>query len=172
MPENNSEFLPSESASLEIPAAARHWAEISRLLTLAYRRLSRLMSDLVPLTESELMVLWACLDAPPDGLAQVALSENLGMSPAQISQLVDRLGEVGLLDSTRSRKDRRRRLWKLTDTGRETLFEAGCKMAVRVVEFDDRLNSLELGTLKDFLERLSAEADGPNLLPEKKGRAA
>ena len=105
---------------------------------------------------------------PPEGIAQVALAESIGMSAGQISQLVDRLGAVKLIESTRSASDRRRRLWRVTDAGRDTLFEAGCRLAIRVEELDRRLSHVELGTLKDFLERLSAETRGP-VLPHPNG---
>jgi DNA-binding MarR family transcriptional regulator len=69
------------------------------------------------LSEPELALLWACRKAPPGGRGQRELAEELAVSPAHVSGLVERLRRAGLLRARTAEEDRRRRLWQLTPAG-------------------------------------------------------
>ena len=68
------------------------------------------------LDEPELAMLWACIASPPGGRGQSDLADFLAVSPAQVSAVVKRLGQAGLLQG-RIAADRRRRLWEPTPAG-------------------------------------------------------
>jgi len=71
------------------------------------------------LAETEFIVLCACVAAEPDGLSQTGLVARLGVSPGQVSGLVERLRQAGLLEARRSAADRRRQFWQVTSAGRQ-----------------------------------------------------
>lgn len=145
-----------------------HWADLARLLTLSQRSLQRLISDLGP-SESEWVLLWVCSEAPAEGMPQVAFAESLGISPAQVSALVERLRERGRLESNRCPQDRRRRLWRLTDSGRQSLELASQQLAQRLAELPSPLDRDELASIRQRLESLIASLAKP---AGRKARAA
>jgi DNA-binding MarR family transcriptional regulator len=99
--------------------------------------------------EQEFMVLWVCRAAP--GLVQKALARQLGVSPAQVSSLVEGLRRQGLLDGRRPAGDRRRQEWHLTQAG-HTLLDA----VDRDLATDDGLLETALAPYQpaDFLSAL------------------
>lgn len=80
------------------------------------------------LTDTQLMVLWGIDRLSPSqggtGVQQSEVAQSLGISPAQISGLVEQLRQQGNLDSRRAVHDRRQQLWHLTEPGRAKLTEA------------------------------------------------
>ena len=92
------------------------------------RILSRNLAKLLKnsgLNEAEFRLLWllqrgrvAQLSSAPD---QKQLAEDLGLSPAQVSALVERLSSIQAIRTSSSQKDRRRQLWKIDTLGRELL---------------------------------------------------
>src|SRR5690606_11008286 len=56
--------------------------------------------------------------------AQLELAGRLGISPAQISNLVELLSRMGLIRGARPASDRRRQVWRLTPQGGETLTQS------------------------------------------------
>lgn len=165
-----------------IPDTAKNWSEIARLLTLSQRTLGRLLTGVAPVSESELMLLWVCSksagepsagedDVPSaEGQAQVGLAEALGMSPGQVSSLVERLRSRDLLESNRSTSDRRRRLWRLTSGGRDCLADAGRVLAERAGDLNRHLNPSEQDLLRDLLQRVAST--NHNASTGRKERAA
>ncbi len=178
MKENASPRSTRDGASLNSPASsipetARRWAEIARLLTLSQRTLARLLTGVAPLSESERMLLWVCSQAPDEGLAQVGLADALGMSPGQVSSLVERLRTAELLESSRSTTDRRRCLWRLTGEGRGCLEAAGRRLAERVDELNSHLSHSEQELLHVLLERVASKSlPGSMATSGRKERAA
>jgi DNA-binding MarR family transcriptional regulator len=114
------------SARAAAPAAAAE-----RLLNLiqaagsAGRQLRRWLAERLErfdLSESELQILWLCAQPRAGGgWAQGELAEAAGISPAQISSLVERLRQRGLMTMKRSVIDRRRAVWQLLDQGEDLL---------------------------------------------------
>ena len=77
-------------------------------------------------TESEFRLLWLLSQSRGDRPAhdkfdQAELAELLVVSPAQVSGAVERLRSLGMLERTTDQHDRRRRLWRLADGGRQLL---------------------------------------------------
>ena len=88
------------------------------------RRAARLLADWVrrfELSETEFQVLW-CLRAASDaGLDQKTLATALAFSAAQISALIERLRSRGWTSQQSVPDDRRRHLWRLSDSGQQQL---------------------------------------------------
>ena len=89
-------------------------------------------------------------------LSMNSLAEALGMSPGQVSSLVERLRSRDLLESNRSTSDRRRRLWRLTSAGRDCLADAGRVLAERAGDLNRHLNPSEQDLLRDLLQRVAS----------------
>lgn len=90
------------------------------------RRLARLLADVLRqyhMSEAEFRLLWLLRDAEQASLEQSALVGGLGISPAQVSTLVEKLRLQQILAPVTSEKDRRRKLWQFTASGQES-FEA------------------------------------------------
>jgi DNA-binding MarR family transcriptional regulator len=73
------------------------------------------------LSDTELLVVWLCCGG---GRIQVELAGAIGVSPAQMSGLVERLRARGLVAMHRSAMDRRRQVWRTTASGQSLLAEA------------------------------------------------
>jgi DNA-binding MarR family transcriptional regulator len=104
-----------------LPAtSAAQWLRLVQTASMCGRQLRRALAELVAprgLTDSECLVLWACCEAPSEGQAQHHLAAIIGVSPAQLSGLLDGLAARELLSGRRPAHDRRRQYWRLTATG-------------------------------------------------------
>ena len=103
----------------------------------AGRALRRLLADQAAeqgLSDAELLVIWLCERGP--GLAQVELSAEVGMSPAQMSVTVERLRQRRLIDMQRSAVDRRRQVWRTTEDGLRLLVTARQGLAAAAKQLD------------------------------------
>jgi DNA-binding MarR family transcriptional regulator len=105
-----------------LPAtAAAQWLRLVQTASMCGRQLRRALGELVGprgLTDSQCLVLWACCEAPPEGQAQHDLATPIGVSPAQLSGLLEDLAARGLVTGRRPAHDRRRQYWRLTTEGR------------------------------------------------------
>ncbi|BBO35107.1 MarR family transcriptional regulator [Lacipirellula parvula] len=77
------------------------------------------------INEPEFRLLWL-LSGSGNGAAecsldQADLAERLVVSPAQVSGAVERLRHLGLLERVQHERDRRRQLWRVTNTAGELL---------------------------------------------------
>jgi DNA-binding MarR family transcriptional regulator len=109
--------LPARSGNCRDMA---HWITIIQRVWSCGRQLRRWLGEqLAPwqLTDSEFLLLFSCSQASEQGLAQNDLSGALGMSPAQVSNLVEQLGRKELLRVTRPPLDRRRQMIQLSSRG-------------------------------------------------------
>jgi DNA-binding MarR family transcriptional regulator len=96
------------------------WIEfVERLLVCARRARERLSVEASRqgLSEPQIEMLWACAKAPPGGRCQKDLAEDLAVSPAHVSGVVERLHAAGLLQYSVAEGDRRLRYWRLTPAG-------------------------------------------------------
>src|SRR6478752_5908652 len=101
-PENG---LPLGDAAPDRLLRLVHWtSNASRHLR---RRLTEITSAL-DLSDTELIVVWMCSG---DGRVQIDLVGSTGISPAQMSGLVERLRGRGLVAMHRQAGDRRRQIW-------------------------------------------------------------
>jgi len=106
------------------------------------------------LSEAEFRLLWRLYaysaDVHQRTFEQSALAEPLGISPAQVSAIVEKLRRQEFISSVAHASDRRRRLWRLTAEGR-LRFEWICKRVGRLssswrfFELDQAIPSLEKG---------------------------
>jgi DNA-binding MarR family transcriptional regulator len=98
--------------------------DILQSIAIFGRQVRRTITGLIReygLNDSELLLLWVCGETDAGGIAQNRLASSVGLSTAQVSGLVERLGNRGLIEERRSPGDRRRRLWRITETGRGVL---------------------------------------------------
>lgn len=136
--------------------------ETVQLLAQCHRQFRRLLSDRLSalgLNDTEFTVLWLCQQAEPRGWVQRDLATALGVSPPQISGLVERLRQQGWLISRRCPLDRRRQLWGIASEGRRLLVRIG-----------DDLRELTASLEGCFFARQQAELNG--LLRELAGWGA
>jgi len=86
------------------------------------RRLARQLALVVrehALSEAEFRLLWLLRETAQASLEQSELVQGLGISSAQVSALVEKLRVQQILALSTDEKDRRRKLWQLTASGRE-----------------------------------------------------
>jgi DNA-binding MarR family transcriptional regulator len=106
------------------------------------------------LSEQEFLVLWLCGDdAALTHRGQGELAEVVGVSPAQMSGLVDRLRRRNLLQFERLGRDRRRQVWQLTAEGQTLLAEICCHLATASAQLSGNLLETEQQQLLSLLER-------------------
>ena len=125
------------------------------LVDVIERRLAQ--AGLPPLAWYDL--LWGLERSPGERLRMSELADKVVLSRSNLTRLVDRLEEAGLVARERSTEDRRGAYAVLTEAGREMrrrmwpVYEAGIRQL-----FDGRLNDAEAGTLSAVLRRLLAAA--------------
>jgi DNA-binding MarR family transcriptional regulator len=148
------ELLPQSTAD---PAADRllglvHWmSAASRQLR---RRLS-LIAESTGLTDCELLAIWLCLQNE-SGLVQGDLAAAVGVSPAQMSGVVERLRQRGLIEMNRQTLDRRRQVWRGTPAARQMLNSLAAPLANLATGIDADLPPGDQHTALRICERLSS----------------
>lgn len=75
------------------------------------------------------------------------LAEELGITPANMTGIADRLSASGLVNRRQNPEDRREQLLELTDEGEELLNALRDRMIKEESEILNHLNSEELGAL-------------------------
>ncbi len=75
------------------------------------------------LSENAFFILVLCQQNLERPLPQAKLAKTVGLSPAQLSNLVEQLRQDGWIESSRDSNDRRRQYWTLTDAGNRRLNE-------------------------------------------------
>ena len=116
MPEHSND---SGEPPAELLLRLIHWTSA------ASRHLRRILADIAAsceLSDSELLVVWLCQAA---GRVQVELASAVGVSPAQMSGIVERLRRRGLVAMHRPAGDRRRQVWKTAAAGQVLLSQVG-----------------------------------------------
>jgi DNA-binding MarR family transcriptional regulator len=132
--------------------------ETVQLLAQCHRQLRRLLSDrlgVLGLNDSEFMVLWLCQQAEPRGWVQRDLAAALGISPPQISGLVERLRQQGWLTSRRCQLDRRRQVWGIEPEGSRLLARIGDDLQDLTASLDCSLSARRQTELTTLLRELA-----------------
>ena len=140
---------------LEMPLA-----EVARQLQCCTKQLkSAINRQLRPLqlTESEYLVLWLCHEAKGEPIVQGHTVAVIGLSPAQLSGLTDRLGKRGILNVDRCDTDRRRQLLSLTPTGHEIFQQAQQLLGPLNQQLCVELSQEEVAQFLDLAGRLLAK---------------
>lgn len=130
-----------------------HWTSTaSRHLR---RRLAE-VAEVFELSDTELLVVWLCSGG---GRIQVELAGAIGVSPAQMSGLVERLRSRGLVAMHRLAMDRRRQIWRTTSAGQTLLGQAAGHLNELAACVGGAVSSDEQQAAQTLCERL-AEAAG------------
>ena len=105
---------------------AADWLRLVQAMALCGRQLRKALAELAApqgLSDTDCLILWACCEAPPEGQGQHELVSLLGVSPAQLSGLVEQLSAQGWIVGRRPAHDRRRQYWRLTAAGQTLVSE-------------------------------------------------
>lgn len=138
--------------------------ELLRLVSRCECELRRTISDRIRpwgINDVELLVLWLCDEAAEPGIAQSELVANIGVSAAQMSGLVDRLRQQGMLTGKRCNSDRRRQYWSLAGDGKRVLDEIRAELTFVSVGLTRHLSVNEQRLLASLLLRLTQAAKQP-----------
>jgi DNA-binding MarR family transcriptional regulator len=150
------------SARSQSPPAGQPPAE--RLLRLVHwtgaasRQLRRRLAEVAQafeLSDVELLVVWLCHGA---GRVQIELAGAIGISPAQMSGLVERLRARELVAMHRSVADRRRQVWRTSAAGAALLVQAAGKLAELAAAVENIVSQAEQAATEAICERLAAAA--------------
>lgn len=138
-----------------LPAEAERLLELLLHLSTTSRTLRRKLAGLaarIDLTEHELLTVWRCVAA---GRVQSELAATLGISPAQMSGLVERLRARGLVELERRTQDRRRHVWRTSPGGHAGLAEAVPHLHELARDLARGLSAEEQQTLLVLCQRLA-----------------
>jgi DNA-binding MarR family transcriptional regulator len=104
---------------------------------------------------------WANLhilaDAPPEGLRLSEISKRLRVTEGNITGVVDRLVESGLIERIPHAEDRRVIFARLTQDGRELCDKVAPLFLSRLAELFSMLTDAEKETLAQTLEQLTVQ---------------
>jgi DNA-binding MarR family transcriptional regulator len=138
-----------------------HWSST------ASRHLRRQLAEVAAafdLTDNELLVVWLCRGT---GWVQVELAGTIGVSPAQMSGTVDRLGSRGLVAMHRPTMDRRRQVWRTTTGGLALLERIAPRLDELAASLSGGQGASEEPASEALYQRL-AKAAGSGRLPSTK----
>jgi DNA-binding MarR family transcriptional regulator len=150
-----------------IPQSTPEAAPANRLLRLIFwtsaasRQLRRCLASLANsagISDGELLTLWLCL-GEEGGLVQGDLAASLGVSPAQMSGIVERLRQRGLIEMHRQALDRRRQVWRGTAAARQVLESLTVALANLADHLSAQLTPDEQQTALALGQRLAAAAE-------------
>lgn len=121
------------------------------------RRCLDSIADAAGLSDGEVLTIWLCL-AEDGGLVQGELATALGISPAQMSGIVERLRQRGLIEMHRQALDRRRQVWRGTAAGRHILDSLAEPLANLAQRLDKQLPPGQQDSAASLGERLASAA--------------
>ena len=124
----------------------------------ASRQLRRQLAEAAAafeLTDNELLVIWLCRG---NGRVQVELASAIGVSPAQMSGVVERLGTRGLVAMHRPSVDRRRQVWQTSPSGQSLLNAVAPRLDALADALEVGLVSGEQAAAADLCEKLADAA--------------
>ncbi len=155
---------------MDVPqrAMSRPMADSTDAVLVALRRIiratdiySQKLRKTVGLTTPQLLVLRAVARTEDVTLGRVA--QDLSLSQATVTTLVDRLEGGGFVTRARSEEDRRRVFVRLTTAGREVLSLAPDLLQDRFVRRFERLEEWERSMITAALQRTAALMDAADL---------
>src|SRR5262245_19472075 len=122
------------------------------------RRLADVAAEL-GLSDTELLVIWLCSGG---GRVQVDLAGAIGISPAQMSGMVERLRSRGLVAMHRLAMDRRRQVWRTTAAGQSLLADAAGHLNELAAGISRGMSAEEQNAAEGLCERLAEAAGSRN----------
>jgi DNA-binding MarR family transcriptional regulator len=126
-----------------------HWTST------ASRHLRRRLADvgeMLGLSDTELLVLWLCSGGDR---VQVDLAGVIGISPAQMSGMVERLRSRGLVAMHRLAMDRRRQVWRTSAAGQTLLVRAAQHLSALSGAIASGLSASEQQAAQTLCQRLA-----------------
>jgi DNA-binding MarR family transcriptional regulator len=148
----------AEPPDLGLPASDSHADRLLRLVhwtSAASRHLRRRLADVAEglgLSDTELLVVWLCTGG---GRVQVDLAGAIGISPAQMSGMVERLRARGLVAMHRLAMDRRRQIWRTSAAGHVLLSKAAQQLSALAASVAGGISESEQQTVQALCERLA-----------------
>jgi len=143
---------PSGEASPDRLLRLVHWTST------ASRHLRRRITDYtatLDISDTELIVTWMCSG---EGRVQVELAGATGISPAQMSGLVERLRSRGLVAMHRQARDRRRQIWRVTPVGQALLVRAAQYLEELAACLGEQFSAEEQLLAQSLCQRLAEAA--------------
>jgi DNA-binding MarR family transcriptional regulator len=138
-----------------------HWADLAQALTLGSRALRRRIADVTlrhKLTDTEFLFLCYCRREPtPVGQSQIAVS--LGLSPAQVSGITEKLRTAGLIAVERGVQDRRKQFCLLSEKGAQLERLLAEELRQSLPRGGFQMKRADLERLLEFLDHLGRAAD-------------
>lgn len=139
------------------PAGDAHAERLLRLVhwtSAASRQLRRRLAEValaIDLSDAELLVVWL---GRGDGHVQFELASAIGISPAQMSGLVERLRVRGLVAMHRLANDRRRQVWRTSPAGEALLGEVARQLDELAVAISGTLSTDQQQAVESLCQRL------------------
>jgi len=135
------------------PPGFRAWLQVVRCYQQGMRRMAERL-DALDLTTAQLDVLANLLAGPEEGLTQEQLGQRLLVTKGNVSGLLDRLGQRGLILRTPHPESRRSNLVLLTAEGRAVSEQAVALQRRFVSELMGEFNEDELAGFEAVLARV------------------
>lgn len=155
---NAASCAPPGSESVAAVELAYEMACCQRLLRAGFnRRLSRW-----DVSDHDFWVLWLCRRWTPQGIVQQELAVAVGVSAAQMSGLVERLRQQGLLAGSRDDGDRRRQYWRLTAAGEHLLAEILAEISQWTHGWERACSPQDRKAILDWLRELAQAVAEPS----------
>lgn len=123
---------------------------------------SKKLNKVTGLTAPQLLILRE-VAAAPSGITASKVAQNITLSPATVSNVLDRLELRGLLHRERSTEDRRRVVLSLTAQGREQLEAAPQPLQESFILKFHSLADWEQSQLLSSMQRIAAMMDAEQL---------
>jgi DNA-binding MarR family transcriptional regulator len=142
-----------------------HWAQLAQALSLGSRALRKRITRLTrphQLTDTEFLFLCCCLrEGVP--IPQGQVGDSLGLSPAQVSGIAEKLRAAGLVTVERGTSDRRKQFCILTARGEQLERHLAEKLRVDSSQCGIGFSDVDLNHLLSLLDKLVAfEQTGPD----------
>jgi len=140
-----------------LPAPPERLVWLAKATSLTERSLRRSLQQhakVAGLNEAELLVLWTTARAGRPGVAQNHLVAEIGLSAAQMSNLLDGLRRGGVIAAQRAENDRRRQTWRLEDAGKKLLSAALAEITCLADSIFHYLSPEDQVLLEDLLWRV------------------
>lgn len=130
---------------------ARLWQTLDRVHNVLARRIQGRLAE-HGLTVPQYRVLRRLQDGAPQG--PQAFAAEMGVTPGNLTGVIDRLEEAGLVRRDRGGADRRCLVLHLTDAGRAKIEEAAPSVRAHVAALLAPLSPVDVADMQDALDRL------------------
>lgn len=141
---------------MQRPHGFRAWLHVVRCYQLGSRRLAEYLAPL-DLSTAQLDVLANLLAGPEEGLTQDQLVQRLLVTKGNVSGLLDRLGQRGLVQRLQHPESRRTNLVVLTPEGRALSERAVAVQSDFVAEVMAGLTEEQLEWMEGSLDRIEEQ---------------